>query len=33
MPTDARSLAAQILASFRDALRDNHFVLAAVSVS
>ena len=33
MPADTRSLSAQILASPRNTLRDNHFVLAVVDVS
>jgi hypothetical protein len=33
MPADACALSAQVLASLRNALRDNRFVLAAVMVS
>jgi len=33
MPNDAHALPAQFLASFRNTLRDNRFVLAAVRVS
>jgi hypothetical protein len=33
MPASARALQAQVLASFRNALRDNRFVLATVKVS
>ena len=33
MPTDALALSAQVLAGFRNTLRDNRFVSAAVKVS
>ena len=33
IPADTRSLSAQLLASSRNTLRDNRFVLAAVRVS